>query len=100
MMHPVHFRSNDEKAQYPIDWLWQAHIAVIEQACRVQQNLKENHGQRGNPQNKNCPDLDAHRKENFQEVKTNSGRCIEIEIRMMHHMKAPKDGKRMEYGVL
>ena len=49
MMHPVHFRGNDEKAQHPIDRLRQTHIAVIEEAGGIEENLKENYSQRTNP---------------------------------------------------
>jgi len=73
---------------------------VIEQAGGIEENLKENHGQRHNCQNKNCCDLDSHGEKNFQGVEANSGRCIEIEIRMVHHVQAPKDGERVEHGML
>ena len=33
-------------------------------------------------------------------METNPGRCIEIEIRMVHHVQAPKDGESMEHGML
>lgn len=65
MMHPVHFRGYHKKTQHSVEQLRQTHIAVIEQAGSIEDNLEENHSQRDNPQNKNSPDLDAHGKENF-----------------------------------
>ena len=100
MMDPVHFRGNHEKAQHPVDRLRQTHLAVIEQAGGIEENLEKNHSQRGNPQNKNRCDLNAHGKKNFQRMEANSGRCVKIEVRMVHHVQAPKDGERMEHGML
>ena len=100
MMHPVHFRGHHEKTEHSINRLRQTHVAVIEQACRIQENLKENYGQRGNPQNKNRPHLDGHGKENLQGVETNPGRCVEIEICVVHHVQAPKGWEGMKNGML
>ena len=100
MMHPMHFRRNYEETQYLINQLRQTHVAVIEKACSIQENLEKNHSQRGDPQNKNSCDLYAHGNKNFQGVKTNSGCCIEIKIHMVYHGQTPKDGEREEHGML
>ena len=100
MMHSVHFRGNQEKAQHPIDRLREANIAMIEKAGGIEENLKENHSQWTNCQNKNRPDLDAHRKEDFQGMEANPGGGVKIEVRVVHHVQAPKDGESMEHGML
>ena len=100
MMHPMHFRGNHEKTQHSVDRFRQTHIAVIEQTGSIEENLEKNHGQGGNPQNEHRCDLNAHGKKNFQGMESNPGRGVKIEIRMVHHVQAPKDGEGMKHGML
>jgi hypothetical protein len=73
---------------------------VIEDACRIKDDFKNNHGYGGRPQDENSRHLDSHGEKDFDWMKSDSSSHIEVEIRMMDPVKPPEKRKEMKEGML
>ncbi len=99
-MHAVHVRCDDEQPEHAIDAAGDAHVAVIEHGSGIENHLEEENRERGRAERDDHGELDEHGQNDFHGMETHAGRDVEIQIRMVHSMKTPKQRHRMEHDVL
>lgn len=100
VMHAMHIRGHNQPAQ---DWFEpgrDANVGVVEQRGGVEEDFEEQDCQRRRSQGGDYSELDHHRQGNLDWVETVAGGCVNVEIRMMHAVQAPKDRDAVEDPML
>ena len=100
VVHAMHIRRDDKKAQHSIDLNRQTDIPVVEHGCSVEHDLEDHHCDGGSAEHENGGKLDQHRDYNFARMKTQPRRNVEFQIRVMHPMQPPEERNSVEQQVL
>ena len=85
-MNAVHVGSDQHQPQRSVEPQRQADVPVIEQSGRVQQDFKNHHRQRRRAEQRDDDGLPRERQQCLDDVKTDAGRRIKVEIDVMHQM--------------
>ena len=75
---------------------WNPGVCMIEHGRRVQQDFKNDHGNRRGANQIDNANFQASRKQNLDRMKPGSGRDIDVDIGVMHAVKLPQRFNAME----
>lgn len=88
-MNAVHTRGHYEMDEPVFDRFWQLDVRVMKQNGNQQKSLPAEQHLRVNTDQQDLRESVRNRQCNLSEVEAERGRSIEIEINMMHGVKAP-----------
>jgi hypothetical protein len=100
MMHTVHVRCDHDPTQHAIETGGQPHIAMVEHGCRVQHDLKHQHGHRWRPKDQDRRELDEHGQDDLARMEPQARGDIEFQVRMVHAVQSPEPRHGMKGHVL
>ena len=75
-------------------------VPVIEHRGGVEQNFKDQDGERWRAERCHHAQLDPHRQQDLDRMKAYAGRNIELEVGVVHAVQAPEGRHRVEQNVL
>jgi len=99
-MYTVHIRCHDDETQQPVEGQGEFEVAVAEHGGTVKDNFKNQNGKGRRSEEIDDPELDDHREDDLQRVKTDPGGEIEIQIAVVNHVEPPQRGCEVKEDML
>ena len=96
----VHVGGDHEQPKHAVDGARQVDIGVVEERGGVEQHLEQEHRDGGRAEGCDHRQLDPHRDQDLDRVKTQAGGGVEVEIGMVHPVQPPEPGNGVEHDVL